>query len=116
MEWVLARCVTPADGPDYGPHVHQEYEETFLVLEGSLEFLLEDTVHVLGTGDFVRVPQNTRHGFANRSSGETRLLVHFLPGGMEELFLKHRTDQAEPPSMQSFLQEAAARYGSHYER
>lgn len=115
MEWIVGVQPQPANEPNYGPHCHRDYEETFLVLEGSLEFLLEEKVHVLKSRDFVRVPRNTRHGFANRSSEEVRLLVNFLPGGMEELFLKHRTDQPDPPTLQEYLREAAESHATQYE-
>lgn len=115
MEWILAASPNPESASDYGPHLHKNYEESFLVLNGSLAFLLEGKLLVLGMGDFVRAPRNTRHGFANRSAQETRMLVTFFPGGMEELFLKHRTDQPAPPTIREFLREAALTHASEYE-
>jgi mannose-6-phosphate isomerase-like protein (cupin superfamily) len=46
----------------------------------------------MSAGDFVRVPPGTRHGFRNESDDRAELLVMFTPGGMEELFFRHRTD------------------------
>jgi mannose-6-phosphate isomerase-like protein (cupin superfamily) len=90
MELTLAP--TAADG--YGPHLHRGCEETFLVRRGRLDFLLDDEVISLGPGDFVRAPPGVRHGYANRSGEPVELLVSFHPGGLEELFLKRRTDAA----------------------
>ncbi len=81
-----------ADG--YGPRLHRGCEETFLVRRGRLDFLLGDEVTRLGPGDFVRAPPGVRHGYANRSGEPVELLVSFHPGGLEALFLKHRTDAA----------------------
>ena len=112
MEWTVAANDGPVTG--YGPHLHHQMEETFLVRQGSLEFLLGDEVVTLNTGDFVRVPPGTRHGYANVSGAPVELLVSFHPGGFEELFLRYRTDQAEMPS-EGFVAEAVRVHASAFE-
>jgi mannose-6-phosphate isomerase-like protein (cupin superfamily) len=86
--------VAPMATDAYGAHLHRGCEETFLVQRGKLDFLLGDEVVSLGPGDFVRAPPGVRHGYANRSGEPVELLVSFHPGGLEQLFLKHRTDTA----------------------
>lgn len=110
MEWTVA----PSDSEGYGAHLHREMEETFLVRRGSLQFLLGEDVITLNTGDFVRVPPGTRHGYANVSGAPVELLVSFHPGGFEELFLKHRTDQSQIPE-KDFISEATRLHGSAFE-
>jgi quercetin dioxygenase-like cupin family protein len=114
MEFVVAaRPATAA--PDFGPHRHREIEETFLVRSGQLRFLLGDEVFDLSPGDFVRAPPGVRHGFANVSGAEVELLVTFHPGGFEELFVTHRSDQQPPPSPTGFMDEARRRFASEFE-
>src|ERR1700722_13012816 len=61
---------------------------------------------VLGPGDFVRAPPGVRHGFANVSGAEVELLVSFHPGGFEQLFVDHRTDQHPSPPSDGFMEDA----------
>ena len=101
-------------GGGHGAHLHGGCEETFRVLCGELEFLLGEAVVRLGPGDFVRVPPGVRHGYANRSGAPVELLVSFHPGGLEELFVKYRSDGGDPAGGDGFMAEAAARFGSRF--
>lgn len=113
MEWTVAPGPAPATG--YGPHLHREIEETFLIRSGRLDFLLGDAVTTLGPGDFVRVPPGMRHGYANTSGEPVEMLVSFVPGGLEELFVKYRTDADGPQSGDGFVADAAALFASEFE-
>jgi mannose-6-phosphate isomerase-like protein (cupin superfamily) len=114
MEYVVA--VRPTDAPvEFGPHLHRDIEETFLVRRGSLRFLLGEAVFDLGPGDFVRAPPGVRHGFANVSGAEVELLVSFHPGGFEQLFVDHRTDQHPSPPSDGFMEDARRLFGSEFE-
>lgn len=114
MEYVIAPC--SSGGPlNYGAHQHGAIEETFLVQEGSLDFLLKEEVFRLDAGDFVRVPAGTRHGFANTSGAEVRLLVGFVPGGFEDLFLRYRSDAGHQAAGDGFTLDAEREFGSTFE-
>lgn len=108
LEWTVAESQTTADSKDYGAHRHNTIEETFLILEGHLEFLLGEEILQLNEGDFVRVPKGTKHGYQNVSGSPTRMLVTFLPGGFEQLFLRYQNDD------EGFLREASSEYDSEY--
>lgn len=112
MEYTVGPLAPPLKS--FGPHLHRELEETFLVQRGSLEFLLGDDIFTLNEGDFVRVPPGTRHGYANLSGAPIELLVSFHPGGFEELFVKYRTDQEAIPE-EGFVAEAMRRHASEFE-
>jgi mannose-6-phosphate isomerase-like protein (cupin superfamily) len=115
MEWTVASS-PPSDGPQaYGAHLHNGCEETFLVRSGRLEFLLGDQVVTLGPGDFVRAPPGVRHGYANLSGAAVELLVSFHPGGLEELFLKYRTDGTGLAPGDGFTAEAERLFGSSFD-
>ncbi len=114
LEWTVAPFPVEAL-TSFGPHAHGKYEETFYMLDGKLDFLLEETVLSMSTGDTIIVPANTRHGYVNRSGQCARLMVTFRPAGMEALFFRHRTDQTSPPSLESFLAEAKWDHASEYE-
>jgi mannose-6-phosphate isomerase-like protein (cupin superfamily) len=112
MEWTVAPV--PEGPAAYGAHLHRGCEETFRVLSGRLDFLLDETVVTLEAGDFVRVPPGVLHGYANRSGAPVELLVSFHPGGLEELFLKYRSDGGDPAGAAGFMAEAAGRFGSEF--
>jgi mannose-6-phosphate isomerase-like protein (cupin superfamily) len=114
MEYVVAPA-RPGSEPGYGPHLHREIEETFLVQRGRLRFLLADEAFDMNPGDFVRVPPGVRHGFANLTDQEVALLVSFHPGGFEELFITHRSDQHPLPSPTGFMDDARRLFASEFE-
>jgi quercetin dioxygenase-like cupin family protein len=101
--------------PQFNPHRHATIEETFLVQSGSLLFLLGEDVIELAAGDFVRAPAGIRHGYANISGRDVRLLVSFHPGGFEELFLKYRSDQHPAPAPNGFIEDATRLFASEFE-
>ena len=115
MELTLAPRPFEPGSLHLGPHRHNEIEETFLVQSGTLRFLLGDEVFDLASGDFVRVPPGTRHGFANFGAEPAKLLVSFIPGGFEDLFLTHRTNQTPPPAPDGFIVDATRDFASEFE-
>lgn len=117
MEYVAAANAPlgPGESPHFGAHRHNEIEETFLVRSGRLTFLLDESVIELGPGDFVRVPPGTRHGYSNLSGEPVHLLVSFHPGGFEDLFVRHRSDQTPPPPPLGFVEDAVRRFNSEFE-
>jgi mannose-6-phosphate isomerase-like protein (cupin superfamily) len=117
MEYSVAArdAADHADSPDFGAHRHHDIEETFLVRSGTLRFLLGEDEFDLTEGDLVRVPPGTRHGYANLSGKPVDLLVTFHPGGFEELFVTHRSDQSPPPRPNGFVEDAQRLFASEFE-
>ena len=115
LEWTVAAGQIPTDHEprDYGPHLHRGCEETFLIQEGSLEFLIGDEVVVMSAGDFVRVPPGVKHGYQNISGKPVKMLVSFTPGGFEALFVKYRTDQGTVEG-KGFLYDATTDHQSEF--
>ncbi len=114
MEWVVAPG-TRSEPDGFGPHRHGAIEETFLVRSGTLEFLIDETITVLSPGDFVRVPPGVRHGYRNTTAQPADLVVTFVPGGFEELFVKYRSDQDEPGDDAAFIADATRNFDSTFE-
>jgi quercetin dioxygenase-like cupin family protein len=77
-------------GPDFegvDPHTHPDHVDSFYVLEGEVEFTLEDRTMRVGPGAFVAVPRGVVHGFRNAGPGRIRVLNVHAPnvGFVEEL-------------------------------
>ena len=95
-------------------HVHDRYEETFHVIDGELEFTLGDESIMVRSGDFVRVPPGTRHGFRNKSGRPVPMIVTLSPGGFEEFFYEYRTETGGK-ALDGALDDARTKYGTVYE-
>lgn len=115
MEWLVApQNEAQTEPAGFGVHQHGSIEETFLVRSGELEFLLGDEVTTIGAGDFVRVPCGVRHGYRNTTDRKVDLVVTFVPGGFEELFVKYRTDGGASAGP-GFVTEATEHFDSSFE-
>jgi quercetin dioxygenase-like cupin family protein len=92
--------VPPGGGPP--PHRH-DFEETFSLLQGELEFTFRGQKSVLRTGDTVNIPANAPHQFRNASDKPARMLCICAPAGQEGLFravgvpVAGRTTPPPPP-------------------
>jgi mannose-6-phosphate isomerase-like protein (cupin superfamily) len=81
---VVEMRVPPGGGPP--PHRH-DFEETFRVLEGEVEFTFRGETVAARAGETVNVPANAPHAFRNVSGQPARLLCICAPAGQDELFL-----------------------------
>jgi quercetin dioxygenase-like cupin family protein len=71
------------DGPD--PHTHDDHVDSFYVLEGEPEFVVEDERIRLGAGSYVAAPVGVVHTFSNPGPDRARLLnVHAPSRGFHE--------------------------------
>jgi len=61
------------------PHRHDDQVDSFYVLEGEVEFTLEDGSVVGGPGTCVSAPPGTLHGFRNRGQSRARILNLHTP-------------------------------------
>jgi mannose-6-phosphate isomerase-like protein (cupin superfamily) len=70
-------------GPD--PHHHHDHIDSFYVLEGEAEFLMDGETVRLGAGSFVAAPLGVEHTFSNPGPGPVRLLnVHAPSTGFHD--------------------------------
>jgi quercetin dioxygenase-like cupin family protein len=67
--------------PGQGPRLHRHpYDETWLVLDGTVNFQAGNETRAAGPGDVVIVPSNTPHKFTNDGPGRSRLVcIHANP-------------------------------------
>lgn len=77
--------IPPGGGPP--PHRH-DFEETFTVLVGELEFTFRGVKQTVRSGETINIPSNAPHLFRNFSAAPARLLCTCSPAGQEEFFMK----------------------------
>jgi mannose-6-phosphate isomerase-like protein (cupin superfamily) len=67
-------------------HIHPDFDEIFMVQEGSLTFRVGDERRGAGPGDTVVVPRSVAHTFANLAAEPPRFTIIITPGGFESYF------------------------------
>ncbi len=95
---ILVRATTTATGGaftlfeeippllDTPLHVHEREDELFYVLEGEHEFQVGDEEYRVGPGGFAFAPRGIPHSQRRIVSGEGRLLILTVPGGLDGFF------------------------------
>ena len=70
-----------SEGP--GAHQHQDNDEVFYGLQGTVAVLVGEKWINVEKGTFLRIPAKTIHDFTNRTNEKAGLLNFFIPGGFE---------------------------------
>jgi quercetin dioxygenase-like cupin family protein len=73
------RVTLPPNPVPPPPHIHPEQEETWTVIEGSLEALTGRDWHPLAAGQSLTIPPGTVHAFRNRSGENVSFRVVHTP-------------------------------------
>ena len=86
--------------PGYGPprHIHHSCDELFYILEGEFLFLVGERQVSGSPGTFVFVPRGTVHAAKAIGTGPCKVLIAYVPGGLErsfEEFAQARAEQGE---------------------
>ena len=72
-------------------HYHPEQEETYQVLEGTLEVFRDDRCHSVPAGESLMVPQRTVHGFRNTGDVPVRFMNVHRPHSPSRSTWRHWT-------------------------
>jgi quercetin dioxygenase-like cupin family protein len=105
----------PEVGPP--PHIHHTQDETFYVLAGEMEFVVEGTTIMATAGSLVHIPKGVLRAYKNAGTEPARAIVMFAPGGFEGFFEEvgePATDLSSPPVSEPDLERlvaVAAKYG-----
>jgi quercetin dioxygenase-like cupin family protein len=82
----LLEYEVPAGFPGPPLHVHPDFDEVFVVLEGTLWLRTGDEAVAAEAGAVAYVAGDEPHTFANPSEQAVRMLVALLPAGFERFF------------------------------
>jgi quercetin dioxygenase-like cupin family protein len=108
---LIEMVLPPAGGPP--PHIHEREEESFYVLEGTLQFQVGDESVTAGAGTYVKTPRGVPHALKNVGTTPARALVLVTPSGIEKYFAEIGQPVGEMPSANTLekAKEVAPRYG-----
>jgi quercetin dioxygenase-like cupin family protein len=118
--FVMEGLVPPGGGPP--PHTHSREDETLYILDGECEVHIDDETFIASAGDFVNLPKGSVHRFANTGSRPMRLILTFVPAGIERFFqevfepVQDRSDPQPPitPQLLELLAQTAPQYGLEF--
>ena len=116
----LFEVMSRPEGGGPPPHVQHREDESFYVLEGEYEFLVEGHTINAGAGSLIYVPKGNLHAHNNVGEDIGRMLVIQTPGGLHEQFFEEIGEEMkdrstapaseDPPDMES-IAKIAAEYG-----
>lgn len=114
--FAMEGLVPAGGGPP--PHIHENEDETLYILEGKCCVQIGEQQLVASPGDFIFLPRGTLHAFRNDGPDTLRLILTFVPAGIEQFFeevLEPVTDRtAGPPSSTKELVERLLAAGPKY--
>ncbi|NNG10488.1 MAG: cupin domain-containing protein [Arenibacter sp.] len=117
-KWVLGHKVTPYDtSGDYDlmlgetpahvqgppPHSHNSYKESFLIIEGEMEFFMNGKTQVVRAGESVDIPLKTLHTFANKSNQPCKWVNIHSPKGFRDFFEKMGVPAADDKAQEKSI-------------
>jgi quercetin dioxygenase-like cupin family protein len=104
---VLIQSSPPGGGPP--PHSHKNEDETFFVLEGEYELLLNGVSHKLIAGESMHAMRGSVHAFRNVGTTPGKMLTVVVPAGLEN-YLEEISVFSIPDGMLQVL-EISKRHG-----
>jgi quercetin dioxygenase-like cupin family protein len=95
-------------------HIHENEDEMFHVLEGSIEFTANGQQTVAGPGTTVFLPRNQPHAFKAVAATESRTMVTTYPAGLEHMFDELGALPPGPPDMEAVV-AICAKFGVRFQ-
>jgi quercetin dioxygenase-like cupin family protein len=102
----LENVIAPHEGPP--EHIHAHEDEMYSVLAGAIRFKADGRYFDAPAGAFMFIPRGTPHCFLNVGDAPARLLVMFVPAGMERFFEGHAALPDGPPDPEAYRRVAHA--------
>jgi quercetin dioxygenase-like cupin family protein len=109
--WVLGHRIRPfATDPAYGmievtspprvpgppPHFHKNENEFFLIVQGTLDVLIDGEWRRRAAGSLLDLPPNTTHSFVNNTGDDVVWVTGWRPKGFERFFADFGIPAGEP--------------------
>ena len=105
----IVESVSP---PGSGPprHVHDDADESFVILSGQCEFWIGGARFARGPGQTAFIPRGVEHTFRVLGDLPCRHYTILTPGGFEAFFVEMAAGQFRIPEDMALVAAAAARH------
>jgi len=77
---------TPASTQGPPPHLHNTYNEVFIVTKGEMQFVINNTPVTVKEGESIDLPIGTVHTFANNTDADCTWINIHSPKGFSSFF------------------------------
>lgn len=91
-------------------HIHQNEDETFVILTGSCKIWMAGEEFTASAGESVFIPRGTEHTFKVTEDAPSRHLVILTPGGFEGFFADMAAGQFRIPEDMPAIEDSAKRH------
>lgn len=85
-DYDLALGETPAMVQGPPPHSHSHYKESFLIVQGEMQFMVNGETRVIKAGEAIDIPPDTVHTFGNVSDAPCQWVNIHSPKGFRKFF------------------------------
>ncbi|MEQ9440403.1 MAG: quercetin 2,3-dioxygenase [Cyclobacteriaceae bacterium] len=102
-----------APGTMIPPHIHENEDEVFKVLEGQLELTVGDQKTVLNAGDLAFGPRGIPHSWKVVGDKNAKVILSVFPAGIETMFEALAQLPAGPPDFEK-VAEICARHNIRF--
>ncbi|WP_189362208.1 cupin domain-containing protein [Algibacter mikhailovii] len=83
-DMMMAETPPQVQGPP--PHLHNSFKESFLIIEGEMEFFINGEVIHVKAGESVDIPPKTLHTFGNKTDTTCKWVNIHSPKGFRAFF------------------------------
>ena len=95
------------------PHLHRDYDETIIGMNGIITWTVDGTQIELGPGEQLHIPRGTLHTYINLHKSAARMMCILTPGLMGPEYFRDlaAAANAEDPPNIAGIAAVMARYG-----
>lgn len=86
------------------PHVHENEDEVFQVLEGQVEMSIDGKLTTLNAGDLIFCPKGIPHSWKVVGTQKSKAMLSIFPAGLEAMFEELSQLPTGPPDMEKVKQ------------
>ena len=97
-------------GTEIPPHVHENEDEVFKVLEGEMELTVGGKTTILKAGDLAFGPRGIPHSWKIIGDSKAKVILSVFPAGIEDMFEELGELPPGPPNFPK-VAEICGRYG-----
>lgn len=112
----IIEYVAPPTGLGPPLHIHREMEENFHIINGEMNFQINDQQLIARPGTMLHVPAGVPHAFWNTSNQPTTMLVTMAPGGFENYLVELFQLAGKHPVPTNDVRPLIAQIGEKYDQ